>query len=340
MKRRHFPDIRRLSFATGEVNFAKLTARGRDFVDKSLFIKEIIESTDEVTLITRPRRWGKTTNMDMLSKFFAIEVNKNDDSIMTSPYRELFQRLRIGQEYPELVEEHQGQHPVIFFSFKTIQLDTYNETKTKLIEKIELLFNQYKYLCNSDILDENQKNNFRKYINGNIEKQDIETSLQFLSSLLKAHHGKEVYLFIDASDTPLRDTWDLTGYKKIVKLIRSMLGQALNGNTNVRKAVVTCVTNTGLLSNANNVVEYSMLQSGYAEYFGFTEDEMKNLLQKANINDIRIMSAVKEYYNGYQIGDCKLYNPFSIVRFLSELELSPYWFNAANIGDRKLSSKV
>ena len=336
-------DFHRLSFAIGAHDFSEITEPGKDFVDKSLFIKEIIETGDKVTIITRPRRWGKTTNMDMLSKFFAIEVNETDDSIVKSRYRELFQRLRIGQKYSKLVEEHQGQYPVIFFSFKNLKSNNLEIIKSKLIGDIKILYKQYKYLYSSDKIDDDQKNELRKYENGNIGESQIESSLGYLSSLLKTHHGKKVYTFIDEYDVPLHATYDSKDYEKTLKLIRAILGEALKDNDNLLKGVVTGVTNiakAGLFSHANNPREYSILKSRYAEHFGFTEEEVSELLEKANITDTRILSTVKEFYNGYQIGGYTMYNPWSIVSFLTDLELAPYWVNTEGsiAGANKLSA--
>ena len=274
-------DFNQLSFEVGTDAFSEITANGRDYVDKSLFIKEIIETRDKVAIITRPRRWGKTTNMTMLYNFFSIEVNEIDNSIVTSRYRELFQHLRIGQEYPDLLEEHQGTHPVIFFTFKNLVSKKYRKIKSMLKKDIKILYKKYDYLYNSNKLDDDQKKQFRKYENGHFGSIGLESSLHFLSSLLKAHHGKEVYIFIDEYDAPLNATYDTEEYEKTLLLMRSMLGKALKGNDNLKKSVVTGVTKiakAGLFSDVNNPEEYSILDNEYAEYFGFTEAEVQSLL--------------------------------------------------------------
>ena len=335
-------DLHRLSFTIGTHDFAKIAAEGRDFVDKSLFIKEIIETGDEVTMITRPRRWGKTVNLNMLSKFFAMHVNESGNAIVTSPYRELFQRLRIGQKYPELIDKHQGKYPVIFFTFREIPCDTYQEIKSWFINEIMELYNKYSYLDKSAKINSYIKDKFHNFISGNISELEIKESIYFLCSLLQMHHGKEVYLFIDEYDALFNSTFDTEEFHKTLELMRSFLGRSLKGNNSLKKAVVTGLTNiakSGLYFNLNNVREYSILKQRYAEYFGFTEDEVKNLLQKANITDIRVLSAVTDYYNGYQIGDYAMYNPSSVIYFLTDLELSSYWANTEGViaRDRKIS---
>ena len=183
-------DVHRLSFVIGSDDFAKMTEEGRDFVDKSLFIKEIIETGDEVTLILRPRRWGKTINIDMLSKFFSITVDETGSLTSAYPYRKLFQRLRVGQEYPNLVAEHQGQYPVILFTFSNMQLETYQEIKSKLISAFRNLYDKYSYLYDSMKLSTHKKEKFNKILNGNITELEIGESLCFLTSLLQIHHDK------------------------------------------------------------------------------------------------------------------------------------------------------
>ena len=332
--------LHRLSFLIGSHNFSEITARGVDFVDKSIFIKEIIETGDKVTIITRPRRWGKTINMNMLSKFFAITVDEFGNAVVPSPYRDLFQRLRIGQEYPNLVDEHQGRYPVIFFTFKSIKLKTYQEIESQLISEIRELYDNYLYLYDSNKMSANKKEKFQKFLKGdNMAKKDIGESIKFLSLLLQKHHGKEVYILIDEYDAPLSATHDTEEYTDTLELMCLILGKALKDNDSLKKAVVTGVTKIAL-SDVNNAREYSILKSRYAEYFGFTEEEVEILLQRANITDIRIISAVTEYYNGYQIGDYTLYNPYSVACFLTDLQLSPYWVNTESsiAGARKLSA--
>lgn len=337
------PEFNKLSFAIGTDNFAKITESGKTFIDKSLLIKEIIETGDEVTIITRPRRWGKTTNLDMLAKFFAIEVDAAGSPVNVNQYRELFQNLRIGSEYSGLVAEHQGQYPVIFFTFKNVKSNKYKEIEANLIDELQKLYDIYAYLGSSEKLRGIKKDKFKKYLTGEIKLNEIVRSIEFLSSLLREHHEKEVYLFIDEYDSLLNATYDTEEYENTLKMMRSMLGNALKGNNNLKKSVITGITKiakAGLFSDVNNIQEYSILKSRYAEYFGFTEDEVQVLLQQAKITEHRVSMGVKEYYNGYNIGGHIIYNPWSIVSFLSNFELSSYWVNTEGsiTGDRRLSA--
>ena len=333
-----------LSIAIGTDDFVKVTAPGKHFADKTLLIKEIIDTSDEVTIITRPRRWGKTTNLDMLSKFFAVEVDENYNSAIVSRHKELFQNLLIGQKYPETIDEHQGRYPVIFFTFKNIKSNTYSTMIAKFIYEIKSLYGTYAYLCNSCKLLEVEKKDFEKYLTGNIEEEDINRSLFFLSSLLKKHHGQDVYVFIDEYDALLNATFDTEEYAKTLELMRSILGIVLKDNNNVKKSVVTGITKiakAGLFFDLNNVEEYSILDDEkYAEYFGFTEAEVQIFLQLANMTDQKIIDGVKDYYNGYTIGKYTLYNPWSIVSFLAKKRFGNYWINTEGsvAGNRKLSS--
>ena len=230
------PKFHQSSFATESNDFVEITAQGRSFVDKTLFIKDIIETPVIVTMITRPMRWGKTTNLDMLSKFFAVET----DETKGRSYKELFQRLLIGQKYPGLVDDHQGQYPVIYFTFKNIKARTYRAIKSELIMEIQKLYNQYSYLYSNSMLRENSRIRLKKYLKGRIDLLDV--SLAFLSSLLNKHHNKRVYLFIDDYDAFLNATYDTQGYEKTFRLMRYILSEDLEGNNSLEKAVVTGVT--------------------------------------------------------------------------------------------------
>ena len=282
----------------------------------------------------------------MLSTFFAIKVNKSGNKIVPSPDRDLFRHLRIGKEYPDVVAKHQGQYPVICFTFRDLKLNTYKAIRARLIDKIMSLYDEHLYLYEKLKLTENQKQKFEKYLKGNVADADFFESLKFLSSLLKMRHRKKVYMFIDEYDAPLNATHDTKEYGKTLDIMRLFLGGGLKGNDNVEKSVVTGITKiakAGLFSDVNNVVEYSILDDGkYSEYFGFTEEEVQSLLLKAKMTDPKIRNGVKDYYNGYQIQNCTLYNPWSIISFFNKNKLDIHWVNTEGSveGDRKLSTSL
>ena len=334
-----------LSFAIGSEDFSVMTAPGRDFVDKSLFVKEVIETTVLVSIITRPRRWGKSINFDMLSKFFALKVDFSGNAVSTNPYRVLFQQLRIGQEYSRLVAEHQGQYPVIFLTLKDVKLESYRAVRARILTKFKELYDEHLYLYDDTKLTENQKEKFKLFLRGcNVGDEDIGDGLSYLSFLLEKRYNKKAYIFIDEYDAPLIGTYHTDDYDDTIKLMRRVLGGALKGNASLEKAVVigiTKIAKAGLFSDLNNVVEYSILDDDkYGEYFGFTEDEVQSLLQRAKMTDPRISNGIKAFYNGYTVGTYTLYNPWSIANFFHSKIIRSYWVNTEGsiAGDQKLSS--
>jgi hypothetical protein len=337
--------FKQLVFATGTDNFVKIMEEGREFIDKSLFIKEILESGDEVVLITRPRRWGKTTNMEMLKSFLSVAVDEQGTLLTTNPNKSLFNKLLIGQEH-KITSEYQGKYPVIFISFKNVKASNYQDIEDLLKNEIKKLYRQYSYLSNSSQLKSFYKDDFARYLKGDISKIKIESSLNFLSELLSSHHKEKVYILIDEYDTPFNHAYQNPDYVQALGLIKAILGMALKDNDNLKKAIVTGITKiakAGLFSDINNVVDYSILEeSKYAEYFGFTETEVEGLLDKALVKDVSIKNAVKEWYNGYSIGKYTIYNPWSISNFFNHLQIRTYWVNTESmvLGDRRLSTDL
>jgi len=347
--------LQQLSFATDTEDFPEVINNNIEFVDKSLFIKEIIQSTDKVSIITRPRRWGKTTNIEMLKTFLSITLDDRGELIAISPNKSLFDDLLIGQE-SEIVSIHQGKYPVIFISFKNVKTSTkdkksseyenyYQAVEDLLKIEIKKLFRQYDYLQDSTMLKEYYKKDFDKYLEGDISRAEIGNSVQFLSELLYKHHKEKVYILVDEYDTPLNYAYQNPDYERVLGVMRAILGTALKGNQYLKKSVVTGITKiakAGLFSDINNVGDYSILHPRYAQYFGFTEKEVENLLSKAHIDDESIRKAIKEYYNGYYIGDFVIYNPWSIASFFRDMRIESYWVNTESmvLGDRRLSTDL
>lgn len=337
-------EFKLLIFATGTDNFAKIIQEKREFVDKSLLIKEIIESGDEVALITRPRRWGKTTNLEMLRSFLAIEADRDGKQLTINHNKKLFRHLMINNEL-DIIDQHQGKYPVIFISFKNIKANNYNEIVELLRNEIIELYEQHEYLKNSDKLNEYQGAIFNKYLSGDIDEVGLKMSLKNLSKFLYKHFSTKVYLLIDEYDTPLNYAYSISDYHNVLDLIRSMLGIVLKGNNYLKQSVVTGITKiakAGLFSDINNVRDYSILHPKYAQYFGFTKEEVEELLIKANIKEHAIKVAIKEWYNGYQIGNYIIYNPWSIAIFFRDMQIGSYWVNTESmvLGDRRLSSDL
>ncbi len=292
-----------------------------DFVDKSLFIKEVINDTEAV-LITRPRRFGKTLNMSMLRYFF--DINENAAS--------LFENLKIAQE-KEIWEKHQGQYPVIYLTLKEIKEPTYEEAYQAITRIIQITYLKFSdVLLNSDKLTVYHKKIINNLLERKADKADIEASLLFLSNCLYDHYGKKVCILLDEYDAPIQAGYLNNYYTEIVGLFRNLLGAALKDNPYLFKAVLTGilrVSKESMFSELNNLRVYSVLSPKYGDYFGFTEVEVTALLTKAGLQ--AKSEEIKSWYNGYQFGSHRIYNPWSITYCITEQgACSLYWVNTSS----------
>ena len=310
----------------GYDNFRKIIDKKLDFVDKSLFIKEVIDDREtKIAVITRPRRFGKTLNMSMLQHFLAVEVDGQ-------PTKGLFDNLKIANvDQGEYLKKHQGQYPVVFITFKNIKENSFLMAYQKLQELIISVYDMHNYLKTSDKLTDNQRKLYSLILDGAGSESQLQNALQTLTECLCRHHEKKVYLLIDEYDTPLQASFQYGYYEEMVGFIRGLFGSALKGNASIEKAVVTGilrVAKESLFSGLNNVKVYSLLNAKYSQYFGFTEEEINELLQKFGLQ--LHAQEIKKWYNGYQFGETVIYNPWSIVNCLNDDgKLQPYWLNTS-----------
>ncbi|KKB96168.1 putative AAA-ATPase [Candidatus Arcanobacter lacustris] len=307
----------------GISDFKELIEGKYQFADKSLFVKDIIDDGAKVILITRPRRFGKTLNLSMLSYF--LDCNK-DKQI------NLFDNLAIS-EIREFCGKHQNKYPVIFVSLKDIKQPNYQETYGDIVELFSQLYEKHRYLLEGESLSINEKNTFVTILNKTANLSEIKSALKQLTKYLSLYFSKTVVLLIDEYDTPIQEAYLRGYYQEMVDLMRSILGQALKDNSYLTKAVITGITRISqesLFSGLNNIEVYSLLREDYGQYFGFTEDEVIKLIKEANNPDIQV-DAIREWYNGYQIGKHILYNPWSIINCLKNHgKLQPYWLNTSS----------
>ena len=346
----------------GTDNFDDLLLSGNIFVDKSMFIKEFLAaSSGKVVLITRPRRWGKSLNMDMLKRFLSIEVDEQGAPIPQeeSLNRKLFvggevkldlgdtkllKPLKISQDPASM--KYQGKFPVISLGLKEVTGDSYQKIEGKLKRHIAKLYKKYRYLKQyihpqSDLLDEDQKAQLQRYFKGKISQEDLEESLQFLSELLYKHFGKPVYILIDEYDAPINHAYREFGektkkeerseeFEKVLQLFRSLLGAALKSNPYLAQGFLTGIlriAKASLLSELNNMREYTLLDKRFITSYGFLEQEVEQLLDQAQIATNR--EEIRRWYNGYHFRGQTLYNPFSIMCCIStEGECAPYWLES------------
>ena len=344
----------------GTDKFADLLLTSDVFVDKSMFIKEFLEaSSGKVVLITRPRRWGKSLNMDMLECFLTPEVNEQGKLLpqKKSLNRKLFvggkvvigaktgkvrqlAPLKIAQQCPDLVSDYQGQCPVISLGLKDVRGSSYQEIEEDVKAQIAKLYKKHRYLKQyirpqSDLLDEDQKEQLSHYFKGTISRGDLKSSLQFLSELLYKHFGKPVYVLIDEYDAPINDAYlefknNPGEFSKVLKLFRGLFGAALKSNPYLARGLITGIlriAKANILSDLNNLREHTLFDQRFASSYGFSEQEVDELLDQVPIVTDR--AAIQHWYNGYTFGEEVIYNPWSIMCCLSNKgKLGNYWLDS------------
>eukprot|EP00919_Chromeraceae_sp_WS-2016_P000540 GHVR01001348.1.p1 GENE.GHVR01001348.1~~GHVR01001348.1.p1 ORF type:complete len:533 (-),score=82.44 GHVR01001348.1:1132-2730(-) len=285
-------------------------------------MKEIINDGAKVVLITRPRRFGKTLNLSMLYYFFQ-QNNIEEEN--------LFKNLLISEDQ-EFCKKHQNQYPVIFLSFKDVKKSSYTAAYEDFVRLIRDLYSQHRYLLEDEVLYEDEKVVFMTLLNQQAAQRDIESAIKQLTVYITRKFNKAPIILIDEYDTPIQEAYLRDYYQEMMDLMRSVLGQALKDNSCLGRAVITGITRVSqesLFSGLNHLKVYSLLREKYGQYFGFTEEEVIKLIkdtkQKVSLN------AIKEWYNGYQLGKHILYNPWSIINCLdNEGKLQPYWLNTSS----------
>jgi len=311
----------------GTSDFGEARIKNLTSIDKTLFIKEVLDNSGiKVTLITRPRRFGKTFNLSTLHHFLAAEVN----GVIT---HDLFTGLNITKVDNGSYLAQQGKFPVISVSFKDAKNKSFPTVLIKLQDQMRALFRSYQYLQDSTKLTLADKELLRSYFKQPEQLiSDLQTSLVFLCELLYKHYGVKPWLLIDEYDTPIQSGYLHDYYDDITDLMRNMFGAALKDNIYLERAVLTGilrVAKESLFSGLNNLKVYSIFQSQYSEHFGFTETEVHNLLQLAGLSNKE--TEVKQWYNGYIFGGTTVYNPWSIVNYIDEKGLlQAYWINTSD----------
>ena len=306
----------------GNQDFEKMIQRNCFYVDKTSFIKEWWENEDEVTLITRPRRFGKTLNMSMLKFFFS---NKYADR------GELFEGLEIWED--EKYREIQGTYPVIFFSFAKIKQTTYKETIEKIKKIIFDLYQEYAFIGKWDGLTDKEKENFN---NISYDMSDViaQEAIVDLSNYLSRYYGKKVIILLDEYDTPMQEAYVNGYWEELVAFTRSMFNAVFKSNPYLERAIMTGITRVSkesIFSDLNNLVVVTTTSNQYETAFGFTEEEVFNALDEHGISDKK--GEVKKWYDGFTFGDKKdIYNPWSIINLLKFKTFKTYWADSSSNG--------
>lgn len=287
----------------------KLASTDYYYVDKTLLIRDFIDNKPMVSLFTRPRRFGKTLNMDMLRVFF----EKTDTD--TSVYFQNRLIWKCGEEYTA----YQGKYPVIFFSFKDVKCASWEETIGKISKLISLEFQRHIELESSPKLNIYEKEQFSKLADGRADEVDYQMSMQILSLLLHKHYEKEAIIIIDEYDTPIQQGHTCGFYSDIVNFMRNFFSGGLKDNPHLAYGFLTGilrVAKESIFSGLNNLKMNSILDSAYGEYFGFTKDEVGEILNYYSVGDK--FDEVCEWYDGYLFGGTEIFNPWSVINYISD----------------------
>ena len=287
----------------------KLATTGYYYVDKTLMIRDFLDKKPMVSLFTRPRRFGKTLNMDMLRVFFE---KTNED---TSVYFKDKQIWQCGDYYTK----HQGQYPVIFLTFKDVKSMTWEETFQKIRRLISLEFIRHNELETSSVLTAYEKEQYHLLAGDSGDEVDCQMGLQLLSLLLHKHYGRECIIIIDEYDTPIQQGHTCNFYPEIVNFMRNFFSRGLKDNPHLAFGFLTGilrVAKESIFSGMNNLKTYSILDDGYSSYFGFTEKEVKDMLRYYGKDDK--YNELSEWYDGYRFGNTEIFNPWSVINYISD----------------------
>lgn len=281
------------------------------YVDKTLLIRDFLNAIPMVSLFTRPRRFGKTLNMDMLRVFF--EKTPEDTSIY-------FKDKYIWQ-CGDYYTKHQGQYPVIFLSFKDVKCSSWQETFQKISKLISLEFMRHNELESSSVLSSYEKEQYHRFASENINEVDCQMVLQLLSLLLHKHYDKECVIIIDEYDTPIQQGHLCDFYNEIVDFMRNFFSGGLKDNPHLAFGFLTGilrVAKESILSGMNNLKTNSILDNNYSSYFGFTNEEVRDMLAYYDYDYEDKYQEICEWYDGYRFGNSEIFNPWSVINYISD----------------------
>lgn len=314
----------------GLENFEQIIKDNYYYVDKTGLISELIRNGGMVNLFTRPRRFGKTLNMSMLEYFFSIEGDKS-----------IFDGLEILKD-PKLCDEYMGKYPVISVSLKGINAAAYEGAFDFAVQIMQRAAETFQFLCDSECLSEHDKEAYKKLLDSNMSEAVFCSGLRRLSELLAKHYGTKVILLIDEYDVPLAKAFANGYYDQMVFLIRNLLEQALKTNSSLKLAVLTgCmrISKESIFTGLNNFTTFTIADVDFDEYFGFTDQEVRDLLTYYECADK--YESIKEWYDGYRFGNVDVYCPWDVVSYLRSLrtnrEAIPqnYWINTSSNAEVK-----
>ncbi len=307
----------------GNSDFKSVIENDNYFVDKSLFVKAVIDSQSQILLLPRPRRFGKTLNLSMLKYFFDVNERQN---------KHLFLNLKIWQSETGIKEKYQN-HPVIFFSFKDAKEKTWEKCYELIVSELADLFRQHLYLLAGTLLSETEKIEFNEIINRKAKETDFQRSLKKLSEYLFRYHQQKVVILIDEYDTPIQAGYK-NYYESVISFMRNLLSGAFKDNAHLYKGVLTGIlriSKESIFTGLNNVSVFTVLDNEFADNFGFTEQEIAQVLLDFEV--ATSFEQVKKWYNGYKFGNSNnIYNPWSILNYAVSHKsgFKPFWVNTGS----------
>lgn len=312
----------------GIQDFEKVRENNYFYVDKTSFIKEWWESGDDVTLITRPRRFGKTLNMSMVETFFSSDYAERGD---------LFEGLSIWTE--EKYQKLQGTYPVISLSFARVKETNYEDTRERICQIIRNLYIKFSFLKDSDVLEKADKAYYERILSDTVSNADLTAAVYQISGYLYRYYGKKVIILLDEYDTPMQEAYVEGYWDELVSLTRSLFNSAFKTNPWLERAIMTGITRVSresVFSDLNNLKVVTTTSQEYAQSFGFTEREVFLALEEYGLEEKR--QEVKRWYDGFIFGNQKdIYNPWSILNYLDTGRLAAYW---ANTSSNSLAGKL
>ena len=304
----------------GNQDFEVIRKGGYFYVDKTSFIRQWWEGGDQVTLITRPRRFGKTLNMSMVEKFFSLGYAGRED---------LFLGLKIWED--EGFRKLQGSYPVLLISFADVKESCFLQTRKKICTIIRDLYSQHRYLLKGHMLSQQEKQDFQN-ISADMENYQASGSIKALSNYLFRYYGKRVIILLDEYDTPMQEAYVNGYWNELVSFTRSLFNATFKTNPNLERGILTGITRVSkesVFSDLNNLEVITTTSRKYADCFGFTEEEVFSALDAYGLGDKK--KEVKEWYDGFTFGDRRdIYNPWSILNYLDKGQLAPYWANSSS----------
>lgn len=319
--------------AIGIENYKELIDKSYYYVDKTLLIQSLLDDGNKVTLFTRPRRFGKTLTLSMLKAYFENEMDWNGKQIENAHYFANMKIAGTGEEYLS----HMGKYPVISLSLKAAKQPTFQLAHAQLCEQISNEFSRHRYVLQSSQLLEHEKNKYENLMSGTADEASYATALKFLSDCLKAYHKENVIVLLDEYDVPLENAYFREFYDQMTDFIRSLFESVLKSNDSLEFAVITgClrISKESIFTELNNLKIISVLSQSYAEYFGFTPNEVQEMLAFYHLSEKQ--EEISHWYDGYLFGETEVYNPWSVINYISDMIKGdsrfpkPYWSNTSS----------